>query len=328
MFPKNTAFGVHELYNTNFELYFRKLTRSSSTGINRSEFNALLKDLQQTSDYFCFLAMLFQHVDKNSDYSKPVYKLMLLLFEGLRADSLFALAAKAFLVELRSVMLLTFSEEDCQYMEQAHYLARICYQYLVNEEDLPDGEYFGEWSTCLGKGAELVDSNTYKFRERDRKPEFRALFSSNATTMCEDMGALYIRKNMSNKPGGICTPRSNPPKPHKYRPFATERSASSSSLLQSQPISVRNRRAREVSKNDSFDKITPANYDRSRHHTYTNTIPSQCTSAKRSVSPCSNRCLSHRRVNTCDMSKHRDLIMNKNFIVYNDSQYDNNIESF
>ncbi|EAX88206.1 hypothetical protein TVAG_289370 [Trichomonas vaginalis G3] len=141
MFSEKAPFGVPNLYNANLRLELKKIIAGKTFIVTPDENRRILDNVISPRDSFRVISAILMLIDENASYSLPVFKLLVILMNGLHQNRFeFVEAAKTFSQEIRTILFLNFNDAADNYREQIHYMVQAMYHFLVYQTALPSVE--------------------------------------------------------------------------------------------------------------------------------------------------------------------------------------------
>lgn len=141
MFSEKAPFGIPTLSNKEIKAEIKKVITTKSFIITPEEYNRILNHLTSPIESFRVITAMLMLIDEYATYSLPVFKTLAIFMNGLHQNRFqFVYAAKVFIPEIRSLMLLSFNVANDMYRDQIHYMIQAIYNFLMYKAPLPTVE--------------------------------------------------------------------------------------------------------------------------------------------------------------------------------------------
>ncbi|EAX93923.1 hypothetical protein TVAG_342400 [Trichomonas vaginalis G3] len=141
MFSEKAPFGIPNLYNASLRSELRKIAAGKTFIVTPDENRKILDTVVSVRDSYIVVATILMLIDENASHSLPVFKLLVILMNGLHQNRYeFVEAAKTFSKEIRSILFLNFGDPADIYREQIHYMIQAIYHHIVYSTKLPTVE--------------------------------------------------------------------------------------------------------------------------------------------------------------------------------------------
>lgn len=144
MYPSPNIQTDPDLFDEAIHLFIESMVSNNTNDIEFDAMKTLVLQLRKKTNVVKMFCSIFVLIDKYSDNSLYVLKLVLIFVNLVKINRPFLLRlGRRFLPELSTVLLLTFEPPNDLYQKECHYATQAIYLYLAHKRPLPDKDKMG-----------------------------------------------------------------------------------------------------------------------------------------------------------------------------------------